>query len=151
MVISRWSLLRMRSVPDKICGDNQSTVLCSIIFFPENLAVYEVMRVNSVVPDRPQMAVRRVRYGCCIIKATNTHSEYVILPFPGNNCYTIASWCYIVRILHLLFRNSNFFIIFLHFFFVSLFSIFLLPHCFLIFPNLFCRYTYGGGPRWHSS
>ena len=92
---------------------------------PEILAVYEVMRKNTVVPDRPQMAVRRVRFGCCIIKAANTHSEYVILTvFPGNNRYTIASLCYVVRILPVLYRNSNFFIIFLQLSFVSLFSIF---------------------------
>jgi hypothetical protein len=30
-------------------------------------------------PDRPQMAVRPMRYACWIFKATNTHSECVIL------------------------------------------------------------------------
>ena len=29
--------------------------------------------------DRPQMTVRRMRIACCIPKATNTHSQYVIL------------------------------------------------------------------------
>jgi hypothetical protein len=34
---------------------------------------------NIVEPDRPQMTVSRMRIACWIPKATNTHSEYVIL------------------------------------------------------------------------
>jgi len=34
---------------------------------------------NIVEPDRPQKAIRRMRVGCWIPKATGTHSEYVIL------------------------------------------------------------------------
>jgi len=129
MMISRWSLLRVRNIPDKICRENKITILCSItFFFTENLAVCEVMRENTVVLDRPQMAVRRVRFGCCIIKATNTHSEYVILLFPGNNRFTIASWCYIVRISPVLFR-----IIYLSYFCSFLF--------FPCFPYFFYSFT----------
>jgi hypothetical protein len=31
------------------------------------------------VPERPQMTIWRMRIACLITKATNTHSEYVIL------------------------------------------------------------------------
>ena len=48
-------------------------------FFVENLAVYEKMRKNMVEPDRPQMAVGHMRIAWWITKATNTHSDYVIL------------------------------------------------------------------------
>jgi len=34
---------------------------------------------NTVEPDRPQMAIRRMRIACWITKVTNTHSEYLIL------------------------------------------------------------------------
>jgi len=34
---------------------------------------------NTVEPDRPQMTMWRMRIACCTIKATETHSEYVIL------------------------------------------------------------------------
>jgi hypothetical protein len=37
------------------------------------------MRTNIVEPDRPQMTIWRMRVACWIPKATNTHSEYVIL------------------------------------------------------------------------
>ena len=50
----------------------------SFIFF-ESCAVYEIMWKNMVQPDRPQMTIWRMRIACWIPKATNTHSEYVIL------------------------------------------------------------------------
>ena len=48
-------------------------------FFSENRAVYEIMWNNTVELDRPHMTVWRMRIACWIPKATNTHSEYVIL------------------------------------------------------------------------
>jgi len=33
---------------------------------------------NIVQPDRPQITVWRMRIACCVTKATNTDSEYVI-------------------------------------------------------------------------
>jgi len=47
-------------------------------FFPEIRAVFEIMWENKVVPDWPQMTVRRMRIVCFIIKATDTHNECVI-------------------------------------------------------------------------
>jgi hypothetical protein len=40
---------------------------------------YEIMWGNTVKWDRSQMAIWRMRTVCYIPKATNTHSEYVIL------------------------------------------------------------------------
>ena len=44
-----------------------------------NRAVHEKMWKNIVEPGRPQMTIWRVRIACWIPKATDTHSEYVIL------------------------------------------------------------------------
>ena len=52
-------------------------MLCSINFFPENRAVYETRWKNVAQPVRPQMAIRRT--ACWVPKATNTHSQYVLL------------------------------------------------------------------------
>jgi hypothetical protein len=49
------------------------------IFCFENPAVYEIRWENIVQPDRPQMAIWRMRIACWIPKATSAHSEYVIL------------------------------------------------------------------------
>jgi hypothetical protein len=34
---------------------------------------------TTVESDRPQTTIRRMRIACCVLKATNTHSQYVIL------------------------------------------------------------------------
>ena len=45
----------------------------------ENRVLYEIMWKHIVDPDRPQMTIRHMRIACWITKATNKHSEYVIL------------------------------------------------------------------------
>jgi hypothetical protein len=49
------------------------------VFPPEKLAVCEILWKNIVELGRPQMTIWGVRIGCWIPKATNTHSEYVLL------------------------------------------------------------------------
>ena len=53
--------------------------LCLIIFFFENRAGYDITLKSNVEPGRPQMTVRSMCIACWIPRATNTHSEYVIL------------------------------------------------------------------------
>jgi len=53
-------------------------ILCSVTF-PEYRAVYEIMWKSIVQQSRSHMTVWRVRFACWITKATDTHSEYVIL------------------------------------------------------------------------
>ena len=48
-------------------------------FFFENPALYKIMWKNVIERGRPQMTIWRVRFPAWIPKATNTHSEYVIL------------------------------------------------------------------------
>jgi hypothetical protein len=43
----------MRNVSDKTCRENQKFILCSLIVFPENHAVYEVVWESMVEPDIP--------------------------------------------------------------------------------------------------
>jgi len=49
------------------------------IFFLENHAVYEILWKNFVGPGRPQMTIWCMLIAFWIPKATNTHSECVIL------------------------------------------------------------------------
>jgi hypothetical protein len=44
-----------------------------------NCAIYEVMWKNIVEPGRPQMTIWHMHIACWIPKATNAHSEYLIL------------------------------------------------------------------------
>jgi hypothetical protein len=64
-----------KKVVEKIKTHN----LCSVIFFFENRAIYEIMLKNIVVRSRPQMTICHMRIACRIPKATNTHSGCVIL------------------------------------------------------------------------
>jgi len=76
----------MKNVSGGSCRENQNPPVWLIIFSPENHAVREIMWKNLVEPDRPQMAIWRMRVACWITKATNSHSEYVILiVFPPYN------------------------------------------------------------------
>jgi hypothetical protein len=54
-------------------------VLSNFYFFFETLTVYELRWKNIVERGRPQMTIWRMRIVCWIHKATDTHSEYVIL------------------------------------------------------------------------
>jgi hypothetical protein len=57
-------------------------ISCSITLLAESRAVYEIMWKNIAERGRPQMTVWRMWIACWMPRATNTHSEYVILiPF----------------------------------------------------------------------
>ena len=72
----------MSNVSDKSCRESQNTHIQYIFFFKYR-PVYEIMWKNIVDPDRPLMKIWRMRNACCILKSTNTHSEYVIfVTFP---------------------------------------------------------------------
>ena len=79
MIVSSSVILRMRNISDKRCRENQNTHYIPKLPPSENRVVYEIMWKNIVQPDRPQMKIWRMRIACWIPKATNTHSEYVIL------------------------------------------------------------------------
>jgi hypothetical protein len=78
-IIARLILLSMRNVKEKSCRENQTYVLCLIPPPPENRAVYETMWKNAAESGRPQKTIWRMRFACCIIKATSRQSEYVIV------------------------------------------------------------------------
>jgi hypothetical protein len=84
LIICRWVLLRMRTISNKWCRENQTRILCSVFFFfSENRAVYEIMWKNILEPGRPQMTIWRMLNASWITKATNPYSEYVIcIAFP---------------------------------------------------------------------
>jgi hypothetical protein len=76
-------------------------------------AVYEIMWKNITQPDRPQMTIWRTRIACQITKATNTHSEYVILiALPLQQWLQEPSSCHVTRRLPVLFIVLMFHIIY---------------------------------------
>jgi hypothetical protein len=91
LVISRSVTPIMRNVSHKSCREIQNThfVFNIYIFFFENLAVYEIVWKNAVERGRTRIATWRMRIACWITKATNSHSEYVILRF---NAFPLQQW-----------------------------------------------------------
>jgi hypothetical protein len=77
----------MRNVSDKRCREIKTHILYSMTLFARNLAVYEAMWKNIAQPGRPQMTIWPMRISCWIPKATDTHSEYVIL-----NVFALPQW-----------------------------------------------------------
>jgi len=61
------------NVSDECFTVNQNTHFMFSNFFFENRALYEIMRKNTVQPERPQMTIWGMRITCWIPKATNTH------------------------------------------------------------------------------
>jgi hypothetical protein len=77
MILSRSIILRLRNVADKYYITNQNILLCSVFYFFENRAVYEIMWKNIVEPDGPQITTWRVRIAFWITELTNIRSEYI--------------------------------------------------------------------------
>jgi hypothetical protein len=77
------------------------------IIFSENRAVYGVRWKSIVSLDRSHITIRHTCFACCITKATNTHSEYVIfIDFHCIDGCTIAHQCKGIPALPLLFPYS---------------------------------------------
>ena len=70
-----WEMFQLEVV-EKI----KTHILCSINPPPpESSAVYEITWKNIVEPDRPLMTIWGMLIACWIPKATNIHSQYVVL------------------------------------------------------------------------
>ena len=76
--ISRWIVLRMRNVSDKICRENRNTHFMINKFFRKSCSLWDSMK-NMVEPNWPQMTIRHMRIACWIPRSKNSHIEYVIL------------------------------------------------------------------------
>ena len=98
----------------KVVEKIKTHILCSVTFF-ENCAIYEIMWKNIVERGRPQMTIWHMCIACWIPKATNTHSDYIILTaFPPqqwlDKCAMALCYIYIACIVychHLKCRNLS--------------------------------------------
>jgi hypothetical protein len=96
----------MRNVTGKVAEKIRTHALCSILpTTPQNYAIYEIMQKNNARLNRLQMKIQCMNIACWIPKATNTHSEYVILiVFPCNNCCMNVPQYYVIGTLPILFN-----------------------------------------------
>jgi len=101
LIISRSVFLRTRIIWEKFVEKIETHINVYWPFF-DNRAFYEIMWKNILEPGRPQIKIRRMGFACWIIKATNTHPEYVILICHWNNGCKNAPSCHVIRNLPLL-------------------------------------------------
>jgi hypothetical protein len=80
MKISRWIIFRIRNILGKIVQKIRAHILCSLPFFQKSCQFWDnVEKYGGAREATDDNVTRRMRFGCWITKATNIHSEYVIL------------------------------------------------------------------------
>ena len=86
MTISCWIVLRMRNVSDKTCRENPNAhfMFNNFFFFWKSCHSWDNVEKCYTARETTDGNIKqRMRFPCWIIKATNTHSEYVIrIAFP---------------------------------------------------------------------
>jgi hypothetical protein len=87
MIVSRWILLRRRNISDKSFKENQNKSFMFNIFFWKSCRLWDnVDKYGTARQTTNDNIIRRMRIACWITKATDTHSECVIL-----NCVSTAT------------------------------------------------------------
>jgi hypothetical protein len=80
MVTSRWILLRMKNISEKVIEKIKTHILCSITFFRKSRRLCDsVEKYGRAKQVRDDNVIRLMRFACWITKVTVTHPEYVIL------------------------------------------------------------------------
>jgi hypothetical protein len=80
MIISSWILLRNRNVSDKSCTENQNTHFMFNTFLRKSCRLWDnVKKYGRARQATDDSIIQRMRFACWITKATDTHSECVIL------------------------------------------------------------------------
>jgi hypothetical protein len=80
VIISRLFLLTIRYVSDKSCRENQNPRFIVNNFLPKSCRLWHnVEKYGTARQATDDNIIRRMRIACQITKATDTHSEYLIL------------------------------------------------------------------------
>jgi len=74
LIISHSCLPEIKNISDTVVEKIETHIVCSITFFPENRAFYDIMWKNSAERGRPQMTKWSMRSACWITKTT-THTQ----------------------------------------------------------------------------
>jgi hypothetical protein len=79
LITFRSVLSGMKNTSDQIVEKINTQFFLSNNVLSKNGSVYEIMWRNNGELGRPQTTIWRMRIACWIPKATNTHSEYVMI------------------------------------------------------------------------
>ena len=83
-MISLCIFRRIRNISSKSCRENQTRILWSIMFFfRKSYCIWDDMvKYGRARQATYENITRRMRFSCLITKATDTHSEYLLITFP---------------------------------------------------------------------
>jgi hypothetical protein len=92
--VLKWEMFKTRVI-EKI----KTFIVSSITFSRKSCRLWDnVEKYGTARQATDDNIIRRMRFACWISKATDTHSECVILLlFHGNNGYANAPQCYVIR------------------------------------------------------
>jgi hypothetical protein len=109
MIISRWILLRTRNISNKHCREDQNTHFIFNKFFEKSCHLWDnVEKYGTARQATADNIIWRMRFACWITKATDTHSECLILfLFHGKNCYKNAPHSYVKLTLYVLSKSGK--------------------------------------------
>ena len=127
----------MKNISDNFWETQNTFSFKQFFFFFENVSVHEIMWKIIVERGRPQMTMWRMRIACWIPKATNTHSQYVIIiAFPlqqwFHEIFSMLRYTYIAACL----------VTFLHFTFTYLYFIYFHISIYRRIPRMWRRSQY---------
>jgi hypothetical protein len=108
MIIFQWILLRMRNVSGRVVENTKTHILYSVTFSRKSYSLWDnAVKFGTVRQATDDNIIWRMLFSCWTPKATDTHSEYVILiHFYGNNGYANAPQYYVIRTLPVLLYQS---------------------------------------------
>jgi hypothetical protein len=79
LIISRQILLRIINISDKSFRQNHTTKCVHNIFFSKSYRLWDIVeKYGKARQATDDYIIQRMRTECCITKAKNTHSEYLI-------------------------------------------------------------------------
>jgi hypothetical protein len=77
MTISRWIILRMKNVLNKICRENKSAHFTFNTFFSKRCHLWDnVEKYGGVRRSRHDVTIWRIRFSCWISKAACAHAPW---------------------------------------------------------------------------
>jgi len=100
LIIYRPVLLRIRNISGEAHRQNENThfLLSNVFFYPEGLAVYEIMWKNSVELYRPWTTIWRMRIACWMAIDNMGHAHWMltkatnIITICNTHCFSLQKW-----------------------------------------------------------
>jgi len=105
LIISRSVLLIMKNLQTKVAEKTKTHILCSVTLFRKSCRLWDNVEKYCVTwQATDDNIIRRTHFACWITKATNTHSEYVILTsFPlqqwSHECTSLLHYTHVLMLL----------------------------------------------------